>query len=60
MPLLSMLSLGDLATDRAPGTEDTLRSISEPSEPRRTRQQPDNDFIPWPSYRNTGANLPRG
>jgi CBS domain-containing protein len=35
--LIGMLSLGDLATDRAPGVGDTLRSISEPSEPDRPR-----------------------
>ena len=34
--LVGMLSLGDLAAVRAPGTEDTLRSISEPSAPDRS------------------------
>ena len=34
--LVDMITLGDLATDRAPGTADALRSISEPSEPDRT------------------------
>jgi len=34
--LIGMVSLGDLATDRAPGSEDTLRAISEPSEPDRS------------------------
>jgi CBS domain-containing protein len=34
--LVGMLSLGDLATDRAPRADDTLRSISEPSEPDRS------------------------
>jgi CBS domain-containing protein len=34
--LVGMLSLGDLATDRAPQVEHTLRRISEPSEPDRS------------------------
>jgi CBS-domain-containing membrane protein len=34
--LVGMLALGDLATDRAGGTEETLRSISTPSSPNRT------------------------
>lgn len=34
--LVGMVSLGDLATDRAPGSEDTLRAISEPSQPDRS------------------------
>ena len=34
--LVGMLALGDLATDHAPGTEETLRTISEPSEPDRS------------------------
>ena len=34
--LVGMVTLGDLATDRAPGTEQTLRAISEPSEPDRS------------------------
>ena len=59
--LAGMLTLGDLATDRAPGTEDTLRSISHPSEPRRSRRrQADSDDSPWPPYGNAGVNLPRG
>lgn len=31
--LVGIISLGDLATDQAPGTGQTLRQISEPSEP---------------------------
>lgn len=34
--LIGIVSLGDLATCNAPGTEETLRSISEPSEPDRS------------------------
>ncbi len=31
--LVGIVALGDMATDLAPGTEDALRQISEPSEP---------------------------
>lgn len=31
--LVGMITLGDLATDHAPGTQEALRHISEPSEP---------------------------
>jgi CBS domain-containing protein len=34
--LIGMLTLGDLATDEAPGADRTLRAISEPSEPDRS------------------------
>ena len=34
--LVGIVALGDLATDLAPGTEDALRHISEPSEPDRS------------------------
>jgi CBS domain-containing protein len=34
--LVGIVSLGDLATRNAPGTEETLRSISEPSVPDRS------------------------
>lgn len=34
--LVGVVSLGDFATDRAPGVEEALRRISEPSEPDRT------------------------
>jgi CBS domain-containing protein len=34
--LVGMVSLGDLAAERASGVEETLRSISEPSEPDRS------------------------
>src|SRR5581483_11479218 len=34
--LVGMVSLGDLATDRAAGSGDTLRAISEPSWPDRS------------------------
>jgi len=33
--LVGIVALGDLATDRAEGTEEALRNISEPSEPDR-------------------------
>lgn len=49
--LVGMITLGDLATDRAPGTENTLRSISEPSEPDRTgRTGRAGNGNPWPPY----------
>lgn len=53
--LVGMLTLGDLVTDRAPGTENTLRSISEPSEPDRTGRvgrvgRADDGYNPWPAY----------
>ncbi|SKA34900.1 CBS domain-containing protein [Enhydrobacter aerosaccus] len=56
--LVGVVSLGDLITERAPGTDDALRSISEPSE-----QDRDQDFDelggryagePSESYRNEG------
>lgn len=34
--LVGIVALGDLATDRAEGTDEALRRISEPSEPDRT------------------------
>ena len=34
--LVGIVALGDLATDRAEGTEEALRNISEPSEPDRS------------------------
>ena len=34
--LVGIVALGDLATDRADGTDEALRRISEPSEPDRT------------------------
>jgi CBS domain-containing protein len=34
--LVGIVALGDLATDRARGTDEALRRISEPSEPDRT------------------------
>jgi CBS domain-containing protein len=50
--LVGMLALGDLATDRADGTEATLRSISTPSEPDRAprRGGDGGDDAPWPPY----------
>lgn len=51
--LVGMITLGDLATDRAPGTENTLRSISKPSEPDRTGRagRAGDDYNnPWPPY----------
>ena len=50
--LVGMIALGDLATDRAPGTEEALRRISEPSEPDRAprpQRQGESD-APWPAY----------
>jgi CBS-domain-containing membrane protein len=35
--LVGIVALGDLATERAEGTEEALRNISEPSEPDRPR-----------------------
>lgn len=35
--LVGIVTLGDLAEDRAPGAVDTLRSISSPAEPDRSR-----------------------
>lgn len=35
--LVGIVTLGDLAEDRAPGAGDTLRSISSPSQPDRSR-----------------------
>lgn len=35
--LVGIVTLGDLAEDRAPGAGDTLRSISSPAEPDRSR-----------------------
>ena len=34
--LVGIIALGDLAADRVPGTDKTLRAISEPAEPDRT------------------------
>lgn len=39
--LIGIVALGDLATDHAPGAEETLRRISEPSEPDRAGWPPD-------------------
>ena len=63
--LVGMLALGDLATDRARGTEETLRSISTPSEPNRGRSRRRRDGgedAPWPPYGSAwgGPRLPRG
>lgn len=51
--LVGMIALGDLVTDHAPGAEDTLRSISNPSEPDRSgaSARPRGDgYGPWPAY----------
>jgi CBS domain-containing protein len=55
--LVGVVALGDLATDRAAGTERTLRSISEPSEPRRGGPRRPYAEAPWPPY---GVALARG
>jgi CBS domain-containing protein len=47
--LVGIVALGDLADDRVPETEKTLRSISHPAEPDRTERQRDGD-PPWPPY----------
>jgi CBS domain-containing protein len=52
--LVGMLTLGDLATELAPGTEDALRSISEPSQPNRPPQNR-SDYDPWPGYGSGSA-----
>jgi CBS domain-containing protein len=59
--LVGMITLGDLATDRAPGAGDALRRISEPSEPDRSghsSRQGDGD-APWPAYGDGSRNYPR-
>jgi CBS domain-containing protein len=57
--LVGMLTLGDLAADRAPGTEEALRSISSPAEPDRGRRDGEqrHEDSPWPPY---GEGLARG
>lgn len=56
--LVGMVALGDLATDGAPGTNEALRSISQPSRPRRPGPTTDYRDAPWPPY-GSGP-LPRG
>jgi CBS-domain-containing membrane protein len=50
--LVGMLSLGDLVSERAPGIESTLRSISDPSEPDRSGYQTRSasPYGRWPQY----------
>jgi len=51
--LCGMLSLGDLAADRAPGAAETLRSVSTPAEPDRTgrrRRTSEGSSATWPPY----------
>lgn len=51
--LCGMLSLGDLAADRALGTVETLRSVSMPAEPDRTahrRHTAEGSSAPWPPF----------
>ena len=59
--LVGMIALGDLATDRAPGADDTLRRISEPSEPDRShrRSRQGEDDAPWPPYGDASQGFPR-
>ncbi|MGD9879149.1 MAG: CBS domain-containing protein [Reyranella sp.] len=59
--LVGMISLGDLASDLAEGTERTLRSISWPAEPDRAsrRRRASNRDASWPDY-GPAADLPRG
>ena len=48
--LVGMVTLGDLAARRAPGAQDALRSISEPSRPRRPGPTTPYEDAPWPPY----------
>ncbi len=59
--LVGMLALGDLAVDHARGTAETLRSISSPAEPDRTRRggERGRGDTPWPPY-GEGGGLARG
>jgi CBS domain-containing protein len=59
--LVGMITLGDLATDRAPGAGDALRRISEPSEPDRSgrRSRQGEADAPWPPY-GSGTRPPSG
>lgn len=64
--LVGILTLGDLAADRARGTEETLRSISSPAEPDRDGRRGDGRAkegrggdSPWPPY-GEARRLPRG
>ncbi|MGH6873562.1 MAG: CBS domain-containing protein [Aestuariivirgaceae bacterium] len=41
--LVGIVALGDLATERAEGTEEALRNISEPSEPDRSSTKAEKD-----------------
>jgi len=58
--LVGILTLGDLADDRVVGAERTLRAISTPAAPDRSRSHRDNGRgreVSWPPY---GERLPRG
>lgn len=59
--LVGMITLGDLATNRAPGADDALRRISEPSEPDRSgRPSPRGEgAAPWPPYGDSSRGFPR-
>lgn len=58
--LVGLLTLGDLATDEAPGTERTLRSVSWPAEPDRTGRTASYGDAPWPPYGDRGTSGDRG
>lgn len=58
--LVGIVSLGDLAEDRAPGTEGTLRSISHPAAPDRKESQPREGEPPWPPYGDASGEPTRG
>ncbi|MFZ5784103.1 MAG: CBS domain-containing protein [Pseudomonadota bacterium] len=61
--LIGMISMGDLATRQIPGAGETLRRISEPSEPDRSRTTRDSSFgdAPWPAFgERSGGDVPRG
>ena len=60
--LVGMITLDDLATDRAPGAANALRRISEPSEPDRSgrsSRQGDGGDAPWPPYGDSSRGFPR-
>ncbi len=55
--LVGMIAMGDLATGDAPGAGDTLRRISEPSEPDRATLPRDSRLAdaPWPAFGEGGG-----
>lgn len=60
--LIGMITMGDLVTRKAAGAGETLRRISEPSEPDRTgssRRARRNDPL-WPAFGEGSDDVPRG